>query len=87
VHSQEHWIVARFADRSCSLFELRAPMTVESDGSEDDWDVIRPAMVAAATRHLSRHRTDAIAIAESAQNPAAGGRVQVLAMVVPKGLS
>jgi hypothetical protein len=44
--------VPDFPDRLCSLLESRLPLTVESDGSEDDWNVVGPAMLAAATRHL-----------------------------------
>jgi hypothetical protein len=40
------------ARRLCSLVESRLPITVESDGSEDDWSVVEPAMIVAATRHL-----------------------------------
>lgn len=40
------------ADRLCFLVESRLPITVESDGSEDDWNVVGSAMIAAATRHL-----------------------------------
>jgi hypothetical protein len=38
-------------DRLCSLVESRLPLTVESDGSEGDWNVVGPAMLA-AVRHL-----------------------------------
>lgn len=41
-----------FADRLCALVESRLPLTVESDGSEDDWNVVGPAILAAAARHL-----------------------------------
>jgi hypothetical protein len=41
-----------FAAQLCDLLESRLPLTVESDGSEDDWDVVGPAMLAAAGRHL-----------------------------------
>jgi hypothetical protein len=41
-----------FAAQLCDLLESRLPLTVESDGSEDDWDVAGPAMLAAAGRHL-----------------------------------
>jgi hypothetical protein len=41
-----------FAAQLCDLLESRLPLTIESDGSEDDWDVVGPAMLAAAGRHL-----------------------------------
>jgi hypothetical protein len=41
-----------FAAQLSDLLESRLPLTVESDGSEDDWDVVGPAMLAAAGRHL-----------------------------------
>ena len=41
-----------FAAQLCDLLESRLPLTVESDGSEDDWDVVGPAMLAAAGRPL-----------------------------------
>jgi hypothetical protein len=41
-----------FADRMCRLLESKLPLTVESDGSEDDWTVVGPAVLAAAGRHL-----------------------------------
>jgi uncharacterized protein DUF5677 len=41
-----------FAAQFCDLLESRLPLMVESDGSEDDWDVVGPAMLAAAGRHL-----------------------------------
>jgi hypothetical protein len=44
--------VPDFAAQLCDLLESRLPLTVESDGSEDDWDVVGPAMLAAAGRHL-----------------------------------
>jgi uncharacterized protein DUF5677 len=44
--------VPTFADRLCGLVEARLPLTVESDGSEDDWSVVGPAILAAAARHL-----------------------------------
>jgi hypothetical protein len=44
--------VPHFADRLCSLVESRLPLTVESDRSQDDWNVVGPAIIAAATRHL-----------------------------------
>lgn len=34
------------------LFEARLPLAVESDGHEDDWNLIGPAMLAGAARHL-----------------------------------
>jgi hypothetical protein len=40
------------ADRLCSLVESRLPLTVESDGSQDDWSVVGPTILVAATRHL-----------------------------------
>jgi hypothetical protein len=45
-------MVTDFADRLCSLVESRLPLIAESDGSEDDWNVLGPALVVAATRHL-----------------------------------
>jgi hypothetical protein len=44
--------VPDFADRLCTLVESRLPLTVESDGSQDDWDVVGPAILVAAARHL-----------------------------------
>lgn len=41
-----------YADRIASLVEQRLPLAVESDGSEDDWNIIGPAMLVAAARHL-----------------------------------
>lgn len=41
-----------YAERLCFLIEARLPLAVESDGHEDDWNVIGPAMLAAAARHL-----------------------------------
>lgn len=41
-----------FAAQLCDLLESRLPLAVESDGSEDDWNVVGPAMLAAAGRHL-----------------------------------
>lgn len=41
-----------YAERLCSLFEARLPLAIESDGQEDDWNVIGPAMLAGAVRHL-----------------------------------
>ena len=41
-----------FSDRLCSIVESRLPLAVESDGSQDDWNVVGPAIIAAATRHL-----------------------------------
>lgn len=38
--------------RLCTLVESRLPLTVESDASEDDWNVVGPAVIAAATGHL-----------------------------------
>lgn len=40
------------AERLCSLVESRLPLTVDSDGSEEDWNVVGPAILAAAARHL-----------------------------------
>jgi hypothetical protein len=45
-------VIADFADRLCSLVESRLPLNVNSDGSEDDWNLVGPAMIAAAARHL-----------------------------------
>jgi hypothetical protein len=39
-------------DDLCSLVESQLPLTVESDGSEDDWNVVGPTMLVAAVRHL-----------------------------------
>jgi hypothetical protein len=39
-------------DHLCTLVESRLPLTVDSDGSEDDWNVVGPAMLVAAVRHL-----------------------------------
>jgi hypothetical protein len=39
-------------DRIASLLEDRMPLEVESDGREDDWRLVGPAMLVAATRHL-----------------------------------
>jgi hypothetical protein len=44
--------VTDFADRLASLLEDRLPLVVDSEGAEDDWNVIGPALLAAATRHL-----------------------------------
>jgi hypothetical protein len=41
-----------YADRIASLVEGRLPLAVESAGNEDDWNLVGPAMLAAATRHL-----------------------------------
>lgn len=41
-----------YAERLCSLFEARLPFATEGDGREDDWNVIGPAMLAGAARHL-----------------------------------
>src|SRR4051812_41673100 len=41
-----------FAAQLCDLLESRLPLTVASDGAEDDWDVVGPAILAAAGRHL-----------------------------------
>lgn len=41
-----------FADRLCALVESRLPLTVESDGSQDDWNVVGPAVLVGAARHL-----------------------------------
>ena len=35
------------AERLCSLVESRLPLTVDSDGSEEDWNVVGPAILAA----------------------------------------
>jgi hypothetical protein len=40
-----------FARDPCRLRHART-LTVESDGSEDDWKVVGPAILAAAVRHL-----------------------------------
>ena len=37
---------------SLLLFEARLPLAIESDGREDEWNVIGPAMLAGAARHL-----------------------------------
>lgn len=50
--TRENAHVTDFADRLSSLLESRLPLTAESDGSEDDWNVVGPAMLAAATRQL-----------------------------------
>jgi len=41
-----------YADRIASLVERRLPLPVESAGDEDDWSLVGPALLAAATRHL-----------------------------------
>lgn len=41
-----------YVERLCNLVESRLPVTVVSDGSEDDWSVVGPAILAAAVRHL-----------------------------------
>lgn len=41
-----------FAAQVCDLLESRLPLTVESDGNEDDWNVVGPAILAATGRHL-----------------------------------
>lgn len=45
-------VVADFADRLASLLESRLPVVVDSEGAEDDWIVVGPALLAASTRHL-----------------------------------
>lgn len=44
--------VTDFADRLCTLIESRLPLTVESDGTQDDWNVVAPAILVAAAQHL-----------------------------------
>jgi hypothetical protein len=39
-------------DCVAALLEAKLPLSVESDGAEDVWDVVGPALVAATTRHL-----------------------------------
>jgi hypothetical protein len=41
-----------YPNRIASLVESRLPLAVESDGSEEDWDITGPAMLVAAVRHL-----------------------------------
>lgn len=41
-----------FAAQVVSLIEDRLPLDVRSIGPEDDWDVVAPALLAAAARHL-----------------------------------
>jgi Family of unknown function (DUF5677) len=41
-----------YATRLCELLESRLPLGVRSDGREDDWDTVGPAVLAAAARHL-----------------------------------
>ena len=40
------------ADRLCGLLESRLPLPVQGDGRQDDWNVVGPAILVAATRHL-----------------------------------
>ena len=44
--------VTEFADRLCSLVESSLPLAVVSDGSQDHWNVVGPAIITGATRHL-----------------------------------
>jgi hypothetical protein len=39
-------------DRIADLLESRLPLTVQTDGSQDDWNVIGLALLAASVRHL-----------------------------------
>lgn len=39
-------------DHVCSLVESQLTLTVPSDGSEDDWNIVGPAILTAAVRHL-----------------------------------
>lgn len=41
-----------FAESICGLVESRLSLAVESEGAEDDWNVVGPAILAAAARHL-----------------------------------
>jgi hypothetical protein len=41
-----------FATRLCELVESRLPLHIKTDGAEDDWDVVGPAILAASARHL-----------------------------------
>jgi hypothetical protein len=44
--------VPDFADRLCDLIDSRLPVTVESGGSQDDWNIVGPAVLVSAARHL-----------------------------------
>jgi hypothetical protein len=44
--------VPDFAAQLCDLLESRLPLEVDSDGSEDDWAIVGPAILAASARHL-----------------------------------
>jgi hypothetical protein len=39
-------------DRLACLVEAQMPVQVDTDGSQDDWNVVGPAILAAATKHL-----------------------------------
>jgi hypothetical protein len=40
------------ADRLAGLVEDRLPLAVETDGSQNDWNVVGPALLAGAIGHL-----------------------------------
>jgi len=48
----DHLSEPEYVDRIASLLEVRMPLEVESYGDEDDWSIVGPAMLVAATRHL-----------------------------------
>lgn len=41
-----------FTERMWSLLDSRLPLTIESDGRQDDWDAVGPAILVASGYHL-----------------------------------
>jgi len=66
--------VPDFGDCVAALLEAKLPLSVESDGAEDDWDVVGPALVAVTTRHLR-----AVAHLQAAFLPRAAHTLQFVA--------